>query len=388
MSAREKSPEATRSSPKKNSNSKSKAPAKPQSLMCLWEVELKRARRPGWKPPAPVEGNLSDDEESQCPGWLGIDFQNRGDGHFIITNIQEGSPAFAGQKIMVGDIVAFIAGFNMRALNSEQMRTIITGSPGTKIKITCAAEFMRTVVDGVSQDEFSASHLLASGVEVKVARVVSVKLKSSVGLDESVDPSSLTSLSQSDRPSAPALWQTGDADPLALLSQSSLRSTNSKFGSSRGSLGGAGAGWEGGSVTISTTPMVSLDLASCIVRLALPKETVIAEAPMFSDALLDRDDSPSDASTGYTPRVIRASSPHSPSHAPSAAGDSLGGGHAFLQTPERARPSARGGGDAYPPTPETPGGCGVRQSLSPQVPGAPQQSPSEMSVTLEAEEAR
>lgn len=68
MSAREKSPEATRSSPKKNSNSKSKAPAKPQSLMCLWEVELKRARRPGWKPPAPVEGNLSDDEESQCPG--------------------------------------------------------------------------------------------------------------------------------------------------------------------------------------------------------------------------------------------------------------------------------------------------------------------------------
>lgn len=31
--------------------------------------------------------------------WLGIDFQNRGDGHFIITNIQEGSPAFAGQKV-------------------------------------------------------------------------------------------------------------------------------------------------------------------------------------------------------------------------------------------------------------------------------------------------
>jgi len=52
--------------------------------------------------------------------WLGVEFANRKDGHFIVTKIQEGSPA--GDNIMVGDVVAFMAGFNMRALNNEQMK--------------------------------------------------------------------------------------------------------------------------------------------------------------------------------------------------------------------------------------------------------------------------
>jgi len=51
--------------------------------------------------------------------WLGVEFANRPDGHFVVTKIQEGSPA--GKNIMVGDIVAFIAGFNMRALTGDQM---------------------------------------------------------------------------------------------------------------------------------------------------------------------------------------------------------------------------------------------------------------------------
>jgi len=50
--------------PGKNPSFKSKAEDKPKTLMCLWEVELKRARRPGWEQPPAVEG----EEVEPCPG--------------------------------------------------------------------------------------------------------------------------------------------------------------------------------------------------------------------------------------------------------------------------------------------------------------------------------
>ena len=52
------------SMPVKHPSSKSKAADKPKSLMCLWEVELKRGRRPGWEQPPAVEG----EEPEPCPG--------------------------------------------------------------------------------------------------------------------------------------------------------------------------------------------------------------------------------------------------------------------------------------------------------------------------------
>jgi len=71
-------------------------------------------------------------------GGIGCLIQQQGD-HVVISNPYEGWPA-AKSGLMAGDILIEIDGRNVEQLNSEQVSDMLTGAPGTTVKIKIKRE--------------------------------------------------------------------------------------------------------------------------------------------------------------------------------------------------------------------------------------------------------
>jgi len=71
-------------------------------------------------------------------GGIGCLIQQQGD-HVVISNPYEGWPA-AKSGLMAGDILIEIDGRNVEQLNSEQVSDMLTGAPGTTVKIKVKRE--------------------------------------------------------------------------------------------------------------------------------------------------------------------------------------------------------------------------------------------------------
>jgi C-terminal processing protease CtpA/Prc len=74
-----------------------------------------------------AQGNGTDNHSGEQPGWLGVEFMNRPDGHLIITKIAPGGPADDNQGILVGDVLQAINDTVVRKLSPDEMRKLIKG---------------------------------------------------------------------------------------------------------------------------------------------------------------------------------------------------------------------------------------------------------------------
>ena len=112
-----------------NGNIGSKAKQPPdikmvRKCLLLWKTKLVRMPVPNY---LLAQGNGTDNHSGEQPGWLGVEFMNRPDGHLIITKIAPGGPADDNQGILVGDVLQAINDTVVRKLSPDEMRKLIKG---------------------------------------------------------------------------------------------------------------------------------------------------------------------------------------------------------------------------------------------------------------------